>query len=222
MFERAAQELPHQAGIAFEAAGRQHDATAGADVPTSAIGVEEPDPRHPAGLAYQLDRAHPQPRRDTVSEAAPQEAGDQPPAEPFQRPGLPFRHDVAGDHAGAAAERDLLEPEPSRLPGKRVPPPVERASADQLRLQRPATAGQSAGMLGVVVGIARHQLEPQRRVPLEAVHQAVDSVDERLHQPVVHDAVGQPAQVGQCRRAVVFDPGGTGVAVGGQPDDAAR
>ena len=101
-------------------------------------------------------------------------------------------------------------------PGRAQPAAVHR-----YRLHA-APAGQPAGRLGVVVGVARHPRQPQRGPGQHQVEHGRAMLEERLPQPGRHVGARHVGQVGAGLIRRVRHPGGPQHRVARGPDPAPR
>lgn len=213
-------QVPDQFAVVLEAAGGDDDPPAGADLVRPRV-RREPDAGDAAAVDQQVDGPHSGTGGDAPVQTALEQGGDQAPSQPLQGRLGPPAQELGGDDPGSAAAGDLAEAQAPHGADHPFPPGAQPPGVEQRGLQGAAASGQAAGVLGVVVGVAGDQFEAERRLALQPVQGGGDVVDERLDQLRAHAAVGQRVQVGQRLFPAVVDTGLGGVAVAGEPDDAA-
>ena len=117
-------------------------------------------------------------------------------------------------HGGGEEDRvglvvDAIGPGPELLEGEEVV--VEGA----------ATFGLSAGVFGVVVGVALENVQGDRGVLLHVAQHLGAGVDQGLDELVVHHPEGEGVQVGEGVLARILDAGLGHVVVVGEPEHTA-
>ncbi len=157
--------------------------------------AEHPVPGHPAPRGSPRD---PRPGQDRARMPRPQA---QPPVV-----GLGDGHPVRGRQVG---------------PGQAGQLGAQPAAVHRHRLHA-APAGQPAGRLGVVVGVARHPRQPQRGPGQHQVEHGRAVLEERLPQPGRHVGARHVRQVGAGLIRRVGHPGGPQHRVARGPDPAPR